>query len=165
MVRRRREKGKVQAGKAGESSSFIHQRKGGQALGQSPAGVLDIAFFGAPQGEEGIGMGLQVFLLQGVEKTPGKGLFAAGTGNLIIQAQGLVSKGAHPGVAAVGDGKMELRKSRKAPGENRIWTAGEMEAEAWNIRKETGCPIPPALQKEISELTKKFSLSFSWPWE
>ena len=59
----------------------------------------------------------------------------------------------------------ELRKSRKAPGENRIWTAGEMEAEAWNIRKETGCPIPPALQKEISELTKKFSLSFSWPWE
>ena len=59
----------------------------------------------------------------------------------------------------------ELRNSKKAPGEERIWTAGELEWTNWQIRKETGCPIPAELQKQISELTRKFSLSFLWPWD
>ncbi len=36
----------------------------------------------------------------------------------------------------------ELRNSKKSPGEERIYTAGEKEWLAWQYRKEHGCPVP-----------------------
>ena len=58
----------------------------------------------------------------------------------------------------------ELRESRKAPGEERIYTAGEPEWEARGYRMKYGCPVPPSLQKVIDELSARFSLNDSWPW-
>lgn len=52
-----------------------------------------------------------------------------------------------------------LRLSKKAPGEQRIYTAGEKEWLAWNLRKEKGCPIPKSLEKVITELSLKFEIS------
>ena len=58
----------------------------------------------------------------------------------------------------------ELRESRKAPGHDRIYTAGEPEYEAYQIRKVYGCPVPPSLQKVIKELSKRYGLTDSWPF-
>lgn len=55
-----------------------------------------------------------------------------------------------------------LRTSKKAPGEERIFTPGEKEYLAWQYRKEHGCPVPPSLQKVIRQLTDRFSLNYSW---
>ena len=44
----------------------------------------------------------------------------------------------------------ELRASKKAPGQERIFTAGEKEYLAWQYRKEHGCPVPVSLQKNKS---------------
>lgn len=55
-----------------------------------------------------------------------------------------------------------LRTSKKAPGEERIFTPGEKEYLAWQYRKEHGCPVPPSLQKVIRQLTDRFALDYSW---
>lgn len=56
----------------------------------------------------------------------------------------------------------QLRSSRKAPGEKRIYTPGEKEYLAWQYRKVHGCPVPPSLQKVIKEFTSRFNLDYSW---
>ena len=58
----------------------------------------------------------------------------------------------------------ELRESRKAPGEKRIYTAGELEWEARGYRERYGCPVPKSLQDVIDTLSKRFSLHDDWPW-
>lgn len=58
----------------------------------------------------------------------------------------------------------ELRESRKAPGEARIYTAGELEWEARGYREKYGCPVPESLQRVIDTLSQRFGLSDSWPW-
>jgi LDH2 family malate/lactate/ureidoglycolate dehydrogenase len=42
-----------------------------------------------------------------------------------------------------------LRAARKAPGCERIYTAGEKEFEMEKINRQRGIPIPPGLRKEI----------------
>ncbi len=59
----------------------------------------------------------------------------------------------------------DLRNSKKAPGEDQIFTAGEKELLSWQYRKKNGCPVPAPLQKQASELTKRFNLKYKWPWE
>lgn len=59
----------------------------------------------------------------------------------------------------------DLRNSKKAPGEDQIFTAGEKEHIAWQYRKEQGCPVPKPLQNQASELTKRFNLKYKWPWD
>ena len=58
----------------------------------------------------------------------------------------------------------ELRESRKAPGEKRIYTAGELEWEARGYRERYGCPVPKSLQAVIDTLSERFSLHDDWPW-
>ena len=52
-----------------------------------------------------------------------------------------------------------LRNSRKAPGHDRIYTAGEKEYLNYQKRKTTGVPINRALQKNIIDLQKDYNLS------
>jgi len=52
----------------------------------------------------------------------------------------------------------ELRNSKKAPGHDRIYTAGEKEYLAWLERKEKGIPVNEALQKEIKTLIQELNL-------
>ena len=58
-----------------------------------------------------------------------------------------------------------LRESEKAPGSDRIWTAGEKEWDAWKYRKEHGCPVPPVLQKQMVELRDRWNLDYKFNWE
>ncbi len=59
----------------------------------------------------------------------------------------------------------DLRGSLKAAGHDRIYTAGEQEWIVWNYRKEHGCPVPPVLQKQLSQVNERFGLNYSFPWE
>ena len=59
----------------------------------------------------------------------------------------------------------DLRNSEKAPGQDRIYTAGEKEWVAWNYRKEHGCPVPLVLQKQMVEMRDRWGLDYSFPWD
>lgn len=65
-----------------------------------------------------------------------------------------------------GDILRELRASEKAPGEERIYTAGEKEWLVWQERKDSGVPINDAVQKELSEVRDELGLTkYIFPWE
>jgi len=53
----------------------------------------------------------------------------------------------------------ELRASKKMPGQNRIFTAGEKEYESWLFRKEKGVPIDESLRKEIVIMSDELGIS------
>jgi len=60
----------------------------------------------------------------------------------------------------------ELRQSRKAPGQQRIYTAGEKEWEAWLERKDRGVPINPPLRKDCDDLRAQLGLHhWRFPWD
>ncbi len=58
-----------------------------------------------------------------------------------------------------GDILRALRESEKAPGAERIYTAGEKEWLAWQERKNTGVPVNEAVQQELSHVRDELSLS------
>ena len=59
----------------------------------------------------------------------------------------------------------QIRESKKAPGAEQIFTAGEKEYIAWQYRKEHGCPVPPSLQKAMIELRNTFNLDYHFDFE
>ena len=65
-----------------------------------------------------------------------------------------------------GDILRSLRSSKKAPGCDRIYTAGEKEYLAWLERRDRGVPVNKALQKDMIQLKKELGLDgFSFPFE
>lgn len=58
-----------------------------------------------------------------------------------------------------------LRASEKAPGAERIYTAGEKEYLAWQDRKDKGVPVGESVQKEILEVRDKLNLPYTFPFE
>lgn len=64
-----------------------------------------------------------------------------------------------------GDILRELRESKKAPGQDRIYTAGEKEYLTWLERKDTGVPIGEAVQKEILAIRDTLKLPYKFPFE
>ncbi len=64
-----------------------------------------------------------------------------------------------------GDICRALRASKKAPGHDRIYTAGEKEYLVWCERKDKGVPVSEAVQKEIIEVRDKLNLPYHFPFE
>ena len=64
-----------------------------------------------------------------------------------------------------GDICRALRASKKAPGCDRIYTAGEKEYLTWLERKDKGVPVGEAVQKEILEVRDKLNLPYKFPFE
>ena len=64
-----------------------------------------------------------------------------------------------------GDICRELRASRKAPGYDRILTAGEREWLAWQERKDKGVPVGKAVQAEILAVRDRLGLPYEFPFE
>ncbi len=58
-----------------------------------------------------------------------------------------------------------VRASKKAPGQDHIYTAGEKEWNVWLSRKDSGVPINEAVQKEISKVRDDLGLSYTFPWD
>ncbi len=65
-----------------------------------------------------------------------------------------------------GDILRALRTSKKAPGHDRIYTAGEKEYENWLFRKGRGIPVNRAVQKEMLMMRDETGLSnIKFPFE
>ena len=64
-----------------------------------------------------------------------------------------------------GDINRKVRAARKAPGENRIYTAGEKEYEIWKSREKEGVPINESVQSEINAVRAELGLHYTFPWE
>lgn len=64
-----------------------------------------------------------------------------------------------------GDIIRKVRSARKAPGEERIYTAGEKEYEIWKEREDKGVPINESVQGEISAVRDELKLDYIFPWE
>ena len=59
----------------------------------------------------------------------------------------------------------KIRASRKAPGEERIYIAGEKEYEIWKQREPHGVPINESVQGEINAVRDELGLDYTFPWE
>lgn len=64
-----------------------------------------------------------------------------------------------------GDILRELRASTLAPGESRIYTAGEKEYLTWLERKDKGVPVGEAVQKEFIAVRNALGLDIRFPFE
>ena len=64
-----------------------------------------------------------------------------------------------------GDIVRSMRASKKAPGEDRIYTAGEKEYDIWMQRKDSGVPINESVQKEMNQVRDDLGLDYIFPWE
>ena len=65
-----------------------------------------------------------------------------------------------------GDVLRAIRASRKAPGEDRIYTAGEKEWDIWQSRKDAGVPINESVQQEMIRVRDELGLTeYVFPWE
>ncbi|MBP3815607.1 MAG: Ldh family oxidoreductase [Firmicutes bacterium] len=64
-----------------------------------------------------------------------------------------------------GDILRKLRASEKAPGQERIFTAGEKEHLIWLERKDKGVPVGESVQKELVEIRDKYNLDYVFPFE
>ena len=59
----------------------------------------------------------------------------------------------------------DLRASEKAPGAERIYTAGEKEWDAWCERKDKGVPVGESVQRELVEVRDALGLPYRFPFE
>ena len=64
-----------------------------------------------------------------------------------------------------GDILRALRGSAKAPGQERIYTAGEKEHLSWLERQPLGVPVGEAIQKEFMALRDECGLNYKFPFE
>jgi len=67
--------------------------------------------------------------------------------------------------AITGDILRQLRASKKAPGCDYIFTPGEKEHLIWQLRREKGCPVPAALQKDMTTLRDWYGMPYRFTWE
>ena len=58
-----------------------------------------------------------------------------------------------------------LRNSEKAPGAERIYTAGEKEWDAWCERKDKGVPVNESVQNDLKTIRDRFGLDYTFPFE
>ena len=64
-----------------------------------------------------------------------------------------------------GDILRALRSSEKAPGAERIYTAGEKEWLAWQECKDLGVPVGDTIQQELIQLRDELKLPYTFPFE
>ena len=58
-----------------------------------------------------------------------------------------------------------VRASKKAPGHDHIFSAGEKEWNVWLERKDSGVPINESVQAEMNKVRDDLKLDYVFPWE
>lgn len=101
--------------------------------------------------------------LNGIDENGKKIPFPLGHFFIAINIESFIDPSIFKSIA--GSIMRQLRNSELAPGEKKIYTAGEKEWLAWQFRKDHGCPVPPALQKQFVELNERLNVGYTFPWE
>jgi LDH2 family malate/lactate/ureidoglycolate dehydrogenase len=82
---------------------------------------------------------------------------------IAIQIEAFTDPGAFKKTA--GDILRELRASKKAEGQSRIYTAGEKEYLAFLERSKKGIPINPAVRASLEAARSEWKVNFTFSWE
>lgn len=65
-----------------------------------------------------------------------------------------------------GDILRALRSSKRAPGQDRIYTAGEREHDAWQARQKTGIPLNESVRADIDAMRAELNITgYEFPWD
>ncbi|MDD4113063.1 MAG: Ldh family oxidoreductase [Herbinix sp.] len=107
--------------------------------------------------------GSYLHMLSGIGKNNEKVPYHLGHFFIAIDTEAFV--GAESFKKTSGDILRDLRASKKAPGEDRIYTAGEKEYLAYLDRKDKGVPIGESVQKEFITVRDSLGLDFRFPFE
>jgi L-2-hydroxycarboxylate dehydrogenase (NAD+) len=110
-----------------------------------------------------LAQGSYLKMLTGLEKDGKKIPFHLGHFFIAIDTEAFM--GAEAFKKTAGDILRQLRNSRRAPGCDRIYTAGEKEYLVWLERKDTGVPVNEAVQKELSQVRDMLGLGYKFPWD
>ncbi len=103
-------------------------------------------------------------MLTGISADGGKAKFHLGHFFMAVDTEAFM--GLEEFKHTAGEIMRELRAATVAPGEERIYTAGEKEYLTWMERKETGLAVNKSVQKELIELRDDAGLDeFVFPFE
>ena len=101
--------------------------------------------------------------LTGVDKDGNPEMYHLGHFFFVVNPEAFMGRDEFRKIA--GDICRALRASKKAPGESRIYTAGEKEYDTWLFRKDKGVPVGEGVQKDLIEVRDKLGLDFTFPFE
>ena len=101
--------------------------------------------------------------LTGVDESGKPRMYGLGHFFFVVDPDAFMGKETFRKIA--GDICRALRNSQKAPGYDRIYTAGEKEYLVWLERKDKGVPVGEAVQKELIQLRDKHGLPYKFPFE
>ena len=101
--------------------------------------------------------------LSGKTEDGGDRMFRLGPFFFVINPEFFMGLGTFKKTA--GDICRGLRGSEKAPGAERIYTAGEKEWDAWQERRDRGVPVGESIQKEFIALRDDYHLPYRFPLE
>lgn len=103
-------------------------------------------------------------MLTGLDENGNKKKFHLGHFFIAIDTEAFMGLEAFKKTA--GDICRALRNSKKAQGQDRIYTAGEKEYEIWLSRKDSGVPINEEVQKELIAVRDELKLTkYKFPFE
>lgn len=102
-------------------------------------------------------------MLTGIDENGEKKPYPLGHFFLAIDTEAFM--GAESFKKTAGNILRELRASKKAPGHDRIYTAGEKEYIVWMERRDKGVPVGEAVQRELLEVRDMYGLSYKFPFE
>lgn len=103
-------------------------------------------------------------MLSGIDENGGKKPYHLGHFFIAIDTEAFMGLKAFK--KTTGDICRALRASEKAPGAERIYTAGEKEYEIWMTRKDSGVPVNDAVQKELIKIRDELKLTqYKFPFE
>ncbi|TAH64370.1 MAG: Ldh family oxidoreductase [Anaerolineaceae bacterium] len=102
-------------------------------------------------------------MLSGIGENNEKVPYRLGHFFIAIDTEAFV--GAESFKKTTGDILRQLRASKKAPGEDRIYTAGEKEYLVYLERKDKGVPIGESVQKEFIAVRDSLNLDIRFPFE
>ena len=101
--------------------------------------------------------------LSGVSEDGKPQMFGLGHFFFVVDPEAFMGRDVFEKIA--GDICRELRASKKAPGESRIYTAGEKEYDMWLFRKDKGVPVGEAVQKDIITVRDTLGLDYKFDFE
>ena len=101
--------------------------------------------------------------LSGIEKDGSKQPYHLGHFFIAIDVNAFIDVEAFK--KTTGDILRQLRASKKAQGQSRIYTAGEKEYLAYLKRSETGIPLNEQVRKSLSDVRDQLSVDFKFAWE
>ena len=154
-----------------ESGTILKQMRAGHAallplggLGEETAGYKGYGFTTVVEILSAALAGGQFMkALSGIDENGNKSMYHLGHFFFVINPEFFMGLDTFKKTA--GDICRGLRASKKAPGQDRIYTAGEKEWDTWQERKDKGVPVSESIQKEMIQLRNECQLDIHFPFE